>query len=143
MEERSSQKFTNIICATATASFLLATTLLHVIVVVYKHYSEATVVTLGTFLAAYIIVAMWLLLYYYQKNFWLHVKFICLIPICSHILSTFLASVIAYIEYEYEILVIPLCVLSWISLFVVFFAIAFALNQLLPFASDNEPIVQV
>jgi len=141
MEERSSQKYTSIICGTASGSVVISTTLLHIIVAVYKHYTEATVVTLGTFLAAHMIVAMWLLLYYFQQSFWARVKFVCLVPMCCHILSTFLASVMAYIEHDYEILVLVLGVFSWISLFVVFFTITFGLNHILPYSSNSEPII--
>lgn len=140
MEESSSQKHTSIVGVSVSGSFVLATTSLHIVVAVYKHYTEATVVTLGTFLASYIIIIAWLLLYYCQKSFWAQVKFACLIPMCSHILSTFLASVMAYIEKDYPVLLLVQCVMSWISLFVVFFTIVFGLNHVLPYSSDSEPV---
>lgn len=140
MEERSTHKFTSCIVALTSASFLFVTTSLHILVAVSKYYADATVVTLGTFLASYILIAMWLVLYYFQQNCWSQVKFACLVPMCVHILSTFLASVMAYIEKDYAILVTIQCVCSWLSLFLLFFTIAFGLNHVLPYLSSSEPV---
>lgn len=140
MEERSSQKFTSILVALTSGSFLLTATALHILVAVCKYYTEATVVTLGTFLASHILIDMWLLLYYFHQNLWVQIKFTCLLPMCCHILSTFLSSVMAYIEKDYTVLVITQCVFAWLSLFVVFFTIVFGLNHVLPYSSDSEPV---
>jgi len=140
MEERSNHKFTSCILVLTSGSFLFATTSLHILVAVIKYYTDATIVTLGTFLATYILIAMWLLLYYFQQRFWAQVKLVCLLPMCCHILSTFLASVMAHIEKDYTTLVIIQCVFSWLSPFSVFFTVVLGLNHVLPYLSNSEPV---
>lgn len=143
MEESSSRLTKSIVCISITAFFVFATAALHIAVAVEKQFAEAAVVTLGTFLSTYLLLGMWLIMYYFQKTLWVQLKFICLLAICSHILSTFLASVMANIEHKHIVLLLVLCVMSWISLFVLFFTVAFGLNHALPYTSESEPIAQV
>lgn len=143
MAESSSRLTKSIVCFSSTGFFVFATAALHIVVAVQKQFAEAAVVTLGTFLSTYLLLGMWLIMYYFQKTLWVQFKFICLVGICSHILSTFLASVMANIEHKHIVSMLMLCVMSWISLFVLFFTVAFGLNHALPHISESEPIAHV